>query len=116
MKHIMDVVPRLREIIANLEKIKDVVVTQSGIGYSSQDARMVALDSIQIAISAVGMWIVSFNSLANQFTDDGILDEKGFLNSVGSGVDLKNTEEIMLNHLRLGFMTSWIQVSSATEM
>ncbi len=51
------------------------------------------------------MWIVSFNSLANQFTDDGIFDEKGFLNSVGSGVDLKHTEEIMLNYLRLGFMT-----------
>jgi len=101
----MDTLPKFRKIIENLENIKQVVVKQSGIDYKSQDARMVALDSLQIAISATGMWIKSFNSLANCFTNDGNFDEKAFLNSVGSGVDIKQTEMIMFDHLRLGFMT-----------
>ena len=105
MNHMMDTLPKFREIIENLESIKKSVVNQSGIEYTSQDARMVALDSLQRSISAVGMWINSINSLANIFTNDGILDETQFLISVGSGVNIKQTEEIMLDHLRLGFMT-----------
>ena len=95
MKHIMDVTQKLRELIEDLEEIKNLVVAQSEIAYTSQDARMVALDSIQIAISSVGMWINSLNSLANQFSHDGVFDEQGFLSAVGSGVDIKKTEEIM---------------------
>lgn len=105
MNHIMDALPKFREIIEKLESIKLDVVNQSGISYTSQDARMVALDSLQISISAVGMWIRSINSLANFFTKDGNFNETGFLNSVGSGVNIAQTEKIMFDHLRLGFMT-----------
>jgi hypothetical protein len=105
MYHIMDTLVKFREIIEKLERIKLSVVKQSGISYRSQDARMVALDALQISISAVGMWIRSFNSLANIFTKDGNFNETGFLNSIGSGVSVAQTEEIMLDHLRLGFMT-----------
>jgi hypothetical protein len=101
----MDTLPKFRELVENLESIKQVIVNQSEIDYKSQDARMVALDSLQISISAVGMWINSINSLANNFTTGGILDENRFLRSVGSGVSIKQTEEIMFDHLRLGFMT-----------
>lgn len=101
----MNTLPKFREIIDKLESIKQIVVKQSGIDHKSQDARMVALDSLQISISAVGMWITAANSLANCFTKDVILDEKGFLISVGSGIDKKQTESIMFDHLRLGFMT-----------
>lgn len=104
MKNIMDILPKFREIIEKLEIIKQAVVEQSGIDYKSQDAIMVALDSLQISISAVGMWINSLNSLANIFFKDGIFNEEGFLNSVGSGVNIKQTEEIMFDHLKLGFM------------
>jgi hypothetical protein len=55
MNHIMDILPKFREIIDNLENIKQVVVNQSEFDYTSQDARMVALDSLQISIFAVGM-------------------------------------------------------------
>lgn len=105
MKHIMEILPKFKEVIEKLENIKQAVVKQSGIEYKSQDARMVALDSLQIAISATGMWIKSVNSLANCFTKNGNFDEKGFLYSVGSGVDIKQTEMTMFDHLRLGFMT-----------
>lgn len=105
MMHIMDTLPEFRKTIRNLESIKQIVVGQSEIDYRSQDARMVALDSLQITISALGMWITSFNSLANQFTEDEELNEKRFLCSVGSGINLQQTEEIMFDHLRLGFMT-----------
>ncbi len=105
MNHIMDALPKFREIIDNLESIKQEIVNQSNIDDTSQDARMVALDSLQISISAIGMWISSFNSLANIFTNDGNLDEKQFLSSVGSSVNIKQTEMIMFDHLRLGFMT-----------
>lgn len=105
MNHIMEVLPKFSETIDKLESIKRAVVEQSGIDYMSQDARMVALDSLQISISAAGLWIRGMDSLANCFIKSGNFDEKGFLNSVGSGVNIKLTEEIMFDHLRLGLIT-----------
>jgi len=100
----MNIVPRLRIIIEKVEEIKKEVVRQSGIGYTSQDARMVAMDSIQISASAVAMWITSLNSLANKCTNNKNFDQQEFLQSVGSGITLPQTKEIMFTHLRLGFM------------
>lgn len=105
IKHIMDVIPKFREIIENLEKIKRFVVKESGISYQSQDARMVALYSLQLTISAVGMWIQCCNSLANCHTCGKSFDEQQFLKSVGSGVNKDQTEMIMFDHLKLGFIT-----------
>ncbi len=105
MNHIMDILPRFKEIIGKLQQTKKGVVSQSGISYTSQDARMVALDSIQINISSVGMWINAVNSLANSHTVNGNFNKKDFLMSVGSGLDAKQTEEVMFNYLKLGFMT-----------
>lgn len=105
MNHIMEILPKFRVLIEKLEEIKKEIINQSGISYTSQDARMVALDSIQISVSAVGMWISAFNSLANEHTVKNKLDENRFLNSVGSGVNIRKTEELMFTHLRLGFMT-----------
>ena len=79
MGHIMEVLPKFRILIEKLEEVKKEVVKQSGISYTSQDARMVALDSIQISISAVGMWISACNSLANEYTNENKFDEKKFL-------------------------------------
>lgn len=104
-KHIMEFIPEFRKIVEKLETIKKTIVEQSGIEYTSQDARMVALDSLQISISAVGMWIQCCNSLANFHTKEGLFNEAGFLQSVGSGVNKDQTEMIMFDHLRLGFMT-----------
>jgi hypothetical protein len=100
----MEILPKFRTIIEKLEELKKEVVSQSSIQYTSQDARIVALDSLQISISAVGMWINSCNSLANEYTNNNKLNENKFLASVGSGVSLRQTEEIMYDHLRLGFM------------
>ncbi len=85
--------------------MKAWIITQIRISYKSQDVRMVALDSLQISISAVGMWIQCCNSLANFHTKQGVFDKTGFLNSVGSGVNKEQTEMIMFDHLRLGFIT-----------
>ena len=104
-KHIMELIPEFRRIVEKLETIKNTIVKKSGIEYTSQDARMVALDSLQISISAVGMWIQCFNSLANFHTKEGLFNEAGFLQSVGSGVNKDQTEMIMFDHLRFGFMT-----------
>jgi len=104
-EHIMELIPKFREIVEKLETIKEAVVRESEIEYKSQDARMVALDSLQISISAVGMWIQGLNSLANFHTKEGEFNEADFLKSVGSGVNKEQTEMIMFDHLRLGFMT-----------
>jgi len=53
-KHIMDLIPEFLKIIKKLEKIKETIVKGSEIEYKSQDARMVALDSLQRLISSVG--------------------------------------------------------------
>jgi len=104
-KHIMELIPKFREIVEDLERIKKYVEVESKILYTSQDARMVALDSLQITISAVGIWIQCYNSLANLHTKQGTFDETGFLKSVGSGVNKKQTEMIMFDYLRLSFIT-----------
>jgi len=104
-KHIMELIPKFREIVEDLERIKKYVVRESNISYTSQDARMVALDSLQISISAVGMWIQCCNSLANFHINQGAFDETGFLKSVGSKVNKEQTQMIMFDYLRLGFIT-----------
>lgn len=104
-KHIMELIPEFRKIVEKLETIKNTIVTESEIEHTSQDARMVALDSLQISISAVGMWIQCCNSLANFYTEKGEFNETDFLKSVGSDVNKEQTEMIMFDHLRLGFMT-----------
>ncbi len=101
----MDCVPKFRGVIEALEVIKRDTVTESGIDYRSQDARMVALDSLQVTISSVGMWITGLNSLANIHTKNGSIDDASFLKSVGSGLTIQQTEMVMYDHLRLGFMT-----------
>lgn len=53
-EHIMDLIPQFREVIEHLEKIKLSVIKESDFDYNSQDARMVALDSLQVSISAGG--------------------------------------------------------------
>jgi len=101
----MDALPQLRVIVEELEEIKKGVVSKSGISYTSQDARMVALDSLQITMSSAGMWIKALNSLANFYTKGGRFDSAAFLNAVGSGVNVQQTEMIMFDLIRLGFMT-----------
>lgn len=105
MEHIMEILPQLRVIVDELEEIKKGVVSKSSISYTSQDARIVALDSLQITMSSSGMWINAFNSLANVCTKDGKFDSADFLNTVGSGVNVQRTEMIMIDFIRLGFMT-----------
>ncbi len=105
MEHIMEILPQLRVIVDELEEIKKGVVSKSGIKYTSQDARMVALDSLQISMSSSGMWISAFNSLANACTKDGKFDSTAFLKTVGSGVNVQQTEMMMIDFIRLGFMT-----------
>ena len=56
LKHIMELIPKFREIIEDLERIKEFLVRESKISYTGRDARMLALDSLQISVSAVRMW------------------------------------------------------------
>jgi len=101
----MDLIPQFREVIEHLEKIKLSVIKESDFDYNSRDARMVALDSLQVSISAVGMWIHCYNSLANFHTQEGQFNEVSFLKSLDSGLNIEKTEEEMFKPLRLGFIT-----------
>jgi hypothetical protein len=105
MNNIIEVIPKLRNIIDKIESIKNKVIHNSTVAYDSQDARMVALDSIQIEISAIVMWITSFLSLGNKCTYNHVFDEPEFLRNVCSQLGIEKTEEIMFNCLRLGFIT-----------
>lgn len=105
MNHIMDALPMLRSMIEKLEAIKLSMVKNGDFDYKSQDARLVALDSIQVLLSSTGMWINAFNSLANFCTQNNQLNEKLFLHSVGSGLTINQTEQVMLDQIRLGQIT-----------
>jgi hypothetical protein len=56
-------------------------------------------------IAAKAMWINGLNSLANFCTDDGVFNKNQFLNSVGSGLELAETEVEMFKVLKLGLIT-----------
>lgn len=56
-------------------------------------------------MAATAMWINGLNSLANFCTDDGIFNKNQFLNSVGSGLELAETEVEMFKVLKLGHIT-----------
>ncbi|MBN4051626.1 hypothetical protein JYU16_02315 [bacterium AH-315-M05] len=102
----MEVIPKFIEINKKLEDLKDEVFKQCSIEKTSQDARMVALDSLQHTIGAVGNWISCYNSLANKYTEDTKLDEVEFLKALLSNNNVEQTEMTMMNYLRLSATTS----------
>lgn len=105
INHMMDIVKEFFVIIEKIEDLKKQIVDKSKINYRSQDARLVALDSIQMNMQETGMWIKALNSLANEcMIDEKTFDENKFLKCVGSNLSIKDTEIRMLNNLRLGFM------------
>jgi hypothetical protein len=101
----MECIPLFQALNQQLENIKQEVVKNTGLDYRSQDARLVALDAIQMNMAATAMWINGLNSLANFCTDDGIFNKNQFLNSVGSGLDLDEAEVEMFEILKLGHIT-----------
>lgn len=102
----MDIVKNFRKIFEKIETLKNQIVTECKINYESQDARLVALDSMQVELRSVGMWITALNSLANKcMINKEELNKEEFLKSVGSNHSIKKTEKIMLDTLRLGFIT-----------
>jgi len=105
MNHVMDALPMLRLMIEKLEAIKLSIVKNGAFDYKSQDARLVALESIQVLLSSTGMWINAFNSLANFCTQNDRLNEKLFLHSLGSGLTIDQTELVMLDQIRLAQIT-----------
>lgn len=104
-EHIKDIIPKLVEMNKDLVKIREYVEKESKIDNESQDARMVALDSLQQSILAIVWWIQCYFSLANSHMKDGLFNEKSFLQLLGSGVGQDQTEMIMFEHLKLGFIT-----------
>lgn len=107
MNHIMDLNSGFINIIEVIEDLKKEISRKYTIDYYGQDARMVALDNIQLDLSATGMWINAFNSLANVcMKSETEIDEKIFLKAVGSGLSIKNTEDFMMRKLYDGLITS----------
>jgi len=105
MHHIMECILLFQALNQQLENIKQEVIKNTGLDYRSQDARLVALDAIQMNMAATAMWINGLNSLANFCTDDGIFNKNQFLNSVGSGIELDKAEVEMFKVLKLGHTT-----------
>ena len=101
----MERIPQFQELNQQLENIKREVVKSSGIDYHSQDARLVALDSMQMNLAATAMWMNGFNLLENFCTVDSVSNTKHFLNSVGSGLEFSETKTEMFKVLRLGVIT-----------
>lgn len=105
MHHIMERIPKFQALDQQLINIKQEVVKNTGLDYRSQDARLVALDSIQMNMAATAMWTNGFNSLANFCAANGVFNKTQFLNSVGSGLERAETEVEMFGVLKLGHIT-----------
>lgn len=99
----MDIAKEFKRLSSRIVDLKNEIVQKCDIDFTSQDARLVALDSIQREMATTGMWITTLNSHANHFTHDNKFDENGFLRSIDSIFNLKDTEKFMVGSLRLGF-------------
>ncbi len=104
-KNFNELIQKFIDINNNLVRIRNNVEIVCDIRYDSKDARMLALDSLQQSIIAVGMWIQCYISLAHFHLKEGSFNEQRFLQSLGSGLDLVNTEKRMFDHLKYGFIT-----------
>lgn len=62
INHIMDIPKEFVLITKKIEDMKLAIMKNSNFGYTSQDARLVALDSIQMDMAIIGMWINTLNS------------------------------------------------------
>lgn len=96
-----DVVEYLQGIIDDIEKLRQKIVTECGVSYTSQDARHVALAGLQRDILACGYWIRSLTNLK------GIVREKHGSNwnghyqqLFGAGLKADEAEDLMLDYLR----------------
>ena len=101
----MECIPKFQALIKLLEDIKQAVIQHTGLSYHSQDARLVAIDSIQLNMATIAMWMNGYNSLANFCTTDDEFNQSKFLNSIGSGLGLTQTEVHMFEVLKLGQIT-----------
>lgn len=106
INHMMEINKYFIQINTAIVDLRKKIEAESKIKFESQDARHVALDSIQQEMFACKMWISTLNSLKNKFTDrsNNKFNEKEFLGSIDSPLELKETEKLMLYHLRLGFL------------
>ena len=105
MNNLIDALPMLLAMIKKLEEIKQSVVEKCTLDYKSQDARLVALDSIQVLLSSTGMWINALHSLERLSVVNGKFNKELFLHSLGSGLTINQTEQVMLDQIRLGQIT-----------
>ncbi len=98
----MECIPRFQALNQQIENIKQDVIKNTALDYCSQDARLVALVSIQMNLAATAMWINGLNSLANSCTAGSVLNKSQFLNSVGSGLELAEIEVEIFEAIKLG--------------
>lgn len=95
------VVEDLRDLIQEIEDIRQRIVTESGVPYTSQDARQVALDGLQCDIGACGNWIctlMSLRDLCQKKFDENWEDE--YRKLIGTNLSSSQAEDLMLDYLR----------------
>jgi hypothetical protein len=100
-----DLFENISVLINEIEMLKLEIIKSTNVEYTSQDARMVALDSLQMDISVLGMWFSSFYSLKDNYTISGEFNKRLFLNSIRSNLPFDFTESSMINFLRMSFFT-----------
>ena len=84
-----------------IEDIRQRIVTTSGISYTSQDARQVALDGLQCDIGACGNWIRTLMSLKGLSQEKyGENWEEKYIKLIGTGLSSSQAEDLMLDYLR----------------
>ena len=65
INHMMDIVKEFKRLNENIVDLKNEIAQKCCVDLKRQDARLVALDSIQQEMATTGMWITTLNSQAN---------------------------------------------------
>jgi hypothetical protein len=84
-----------------IEDIRQKIVTVSGVSYTSQDARHVALEGLQQDIGACGNWIRTLMSLKGLSQEKfGENWDEEYRRLIGTGLSSGQAEDLMLDYLR----------------
>ncbi len=95
-----DVAGKLGELSNTVYAVLEAVADKTGLDMKSQDARMVALDSIQQDVVAAGFWLNLMHSAAAQTTGREA-QEKLLLRFTGSNLGWLRTESAMITYIRI---------------
>jgi hypothetical protein len=106
MNTIYDLLNELYIIVKNIDDLKMKICSRHNLKYTCQDARLVALDSMNSDILATSILINSYIDVFNSCCNNNKLDLEKFCSKIHCNKDYETIEDVTFNFLNISLMTN----------